>query len=327
MRIFSVIFLLIAAFIPMKGAAPLRIYHADREINASSFTFPMPTDVQAWALEVRGLSEPENKWRLYWNSDSAFREARFVEISVSYDELDGLSPMHSGVITVGIICDGRDSVLTEKKFKVEATQRNFACTVIAEHHSDGTTNIFSGPLFPEPIYKFSSEGPIHPLWGVASPGKWLSELIVMEEIPDLRLNSLTGLSEEEIAEKIESSRDALEGIWHYFDRVNNPELARPGGEYRLATLKNSSGGYDIIYLNGARTNLSEWEPGMLKGSLSPTIFPGHYDLIWYDAVFEQISTEASANFNPTDGVPSLLELNFPLFETVIRFSRELKPLK
>lgn len=128
----------------------------------------------------------------------------------------------------------------------------------------------------------------------------------------------TGWSHEELTEYIKASDDPAEGFWKYLDRENDPEYARPGGRYLLATVRNKdAGGYDIIYVDGARTYSDRWNPMMLKGRLIPTIFTSHYDLEWLDSSFEPMTEDLHADI--TDG--AILTLSFPMFKTVMRFSK------
>lgn len=109
---------------------------------------------------------------------------------------------------------------------------------------------------------------------------------------------------------------SLEGQWVYLDRDTNTDKALPGGEYRLAIVRSGSG-YDILYMEGARTCASEWKCGMLKGRLMPTAFDGHFLLEWYDAEGYPAGRENYATLEN----PSLLSMSFPLFDSMLRFSR------
>lgn len=114
-----------------------------------------------------------------------------------------------------------------------------------------------------------------------------------------------------------TSSDSIEGVWEYLDRTNDPQYARPGGRYTLATVANDDGGYDIVYINGAAVYSDSWKPGMLKGRLRPTIFIDHFDLEWIDSEFKPMTEDVHASV--TDG--SILTLSFPLYKSELRFSR------
>ncbi len=56
---------------------------------------------------------------------------------------------------------------------------------------------------------------------------------------------------------------------------------------------------------------------MLKGKLIPTLFEGHYDLVWYDGKMQRMDSDISASME--QGV--ILTLNFPLYRSKLRFSK------
>lgn len=111
-----------------------------------------------------------------------------------------------------------------------------------------------------------------------------------------------------------------EGFWKYLDRATDDGYARLGGEYTVGLVGDSDDGYEIIYVSGARTLRNDWECGMVKGRLRPTIFENHYDLTWYDAKMNAIDVECSATF--TDD--AILTLALPLLKATLRFSRILR---
>lgn len=109
----------------------------------------------------------------------------------------------------------------------------------------------------------------------------------------------------------------LEGIWKYLDRVTDERYSRLGGYYTIALLADDNGGYDIIYVDGARTNSKRWQCGMRKGRLTPTIFNNNFDLEWYDAEMVDCSDETSAQVEQD----VILGLSFPLLKSSLRFSK------
>lgn len=114
--------------------------------------------------------------------------------------------------------------------------------------------------------------------------------------------------------------DYHEGVWEYFDRVNDPDNVRPGGRYRLAVVRSGtiSGGYDMIYLGGAAVCRDLWQPGMVKGRLHPTLLLDVYDLQWYDATGNLLDDEASAVYDPNH---AFIRLTFPEHHAEMRLSR------
>ena len=110
--------------------------------------------------------------------------------------------------------------------------------------------------------------------------------------------------------------------WTYFDRTNNPDKARPGGEYVLLTLPDPDcdGAYLLVYVSGATTLPELWQPGTVKGRLTPTVFQNHYNLTWTTADPTVIlSRDCQASFN--DDL-TILTLSFPLEEATLRLSRQ-----
>ena len=116
------------------------------------------------------------------------------------------------------------------------------------------------------------------------------------------------------------SSDPLEGYWQYQDRDMEDKWLRLGGRYTVALVA-SHGGYDIIYVDGSQVNAPQWQFGLLKGHISRTIFDGHYDLVWIDAMFAPITHDAYAAFE--NGV--LMTLSFPVYNSQLRLSKVLQP--
>ena len=79
----------------------------------------------------------------------------------------------------------------------------------------------------------------------------------------------------------------------------------------------SDNGYDLIYIDGAQVKKSMWEPGMLKGHITPTLFTGNYDLMWIDATMEPIDNDCYATIE--NGI--ILTLNFPVYKSQVRLSK------
>lgn len=154
--------------------------------------------------------------------------------------------------------------------------------------------------------------------GILVRGQVSFNMAVSERIADQRHELSSQWNRPAIDNYFSSSlRPAPEGVWRYLDRDNDPRFARPGGYYELAIVANhQTGGYDIIYLDGANTASSLWEPGMLKGRLSPTAFSGHFDLQWFDASMQLIDSECSATIESS----AILRLDFPLLKSSMRFS-------
>ena len=120
----------------------------------------------------------------------------------------------------------------------------------------------------------------------------------------------------EIPALLAGSNDPIEGYWQIFDRSLEESLLRLGGDYKLAVVKDHDR-YAIIYLDGARVNAAQWKPGMVKGWLTPGVFPGLYSLEWLDAEGKPLSNSLSAQLTD-EGV---LTIQFPYQSSEIRLRR------
>lgn len=137
-------------------------------------------------------------------------------------------------------------------------------------------------------------------------------------IPDGHYIS-SGLNDKDvIMAATKNTKDSKCGIWKYLDRETDSDYSIPGGYYTLALINNDNG-YDIIYVDGAKTNKTRWTTGIIKGSLTRTRFADNFDLKWIDATGEIVSEECYATF---DG--DIMTLVFPLDKARLRFVKSLK---
>ncbi len=143
------------------------------------------------------------------------------------------------------------------------------------------------------------------------------EYVAVKEYADVAARLHTEWDEKKLHERFTVTTDKIEGLWTFLDRDNDPLWARPGGFYTLALVSTPDGGYDVLYVDGAKTNSSSWHPYMIKGHLKPTIFQNHYTLQWYDAEFNDAGPECSADLQG-DGI---MVFNFPLHHAWFRYSR------
>lgn len=121
---------------------------------------------------------------------------------------------------------------------------------------------------------------------------------------------------EALEEHFAASADPIEGYWKYLDRDMEEKWLRLGGRYTLAVVR-ADDGYDILYIEGAQVKKSLWQPCMIKGHITKTIFSGNYDLRWIDATMEPIGEDAYATIE--EGV--VLTLNFPIYKSQVRFAK------
>ena len=116
------------------------------------------------------------------------------------------------------------------------------------------------------------------------------------------------------------NEDLVIGKWSYLDRNIDEKRLKLGGKYTLAVVKNTNGGYDILYYEGAVVNNTKWQCGMLKGTLSPTRFSNNFDLAWYDSVMDVFSDDTYATIDDN----GILTLIFPVEKGQIRFVKDTK---
>lgn len=102
------------------------------------------------------------------------------------------------------------------------------------------------------------------------------------------------------------SSDEIEGVWEVYDRMLDDSRLRSGGNYRLAIVSRD-GGYELIYLSGAKTLPSLWQPGMKKGSLQSTSFRGVFDVCWLNPSGDPLPGEIKAQYES----PGVLSFQFP----------------
>lgn len=139
--------------------------------------------------------------------------------------------------------------------------------------------------------------------------------IILESTPDLAANLTTHYTAQQLDELVNATPP--QGIYTYLDRDTDSRRALAGGRYTLAVIKNDNNTFDIVYIDGAQINSPAWHKGMRKGILKPTIFADHYDLVWYDSMFNPITLDCNASIEQN----AILTLNFPLLKSSIRFSK------
>lgn len=115
-----------------------------------------------------------------------------------------------------------------------------------------------------------------------------------------------------------SGRDPMEGHWRLLDRSLDENLLRLGGSYDCALLRTPEGGYELVYLSGARVNAGGWLPGRVKAVFKPSGFEGVFNCTWFDAEGLPLSNEVTANRND-DGTE--LTISFPYQDSWLRLRK------
>ncbi|MCM1521333.1 MAG: hypothetical protein NC039_01615 [Muribaculaceae bacterium] len=322
MRHLLAIFALLLPLLMSGGHGTERVYHqAPVQLCDSVITLP-------------SVAAPGGKFRV--EARVALCDLREQEVfsrgswSLSLNPTEGIDTLRVslrwGNTAYGDILDRRftlmtislgDSVISSEEVKgFVGTSGTYSTLAVAV--GDGVGEVSGGSRGVNPIGSFRlPEGFVPSSSSVTVAGAGTVSLLVSETEPQMEAALSTGWDESTLDSQLASSSDPVEGYWDYLDRENDPHLARLGGRYRLALVRNGSGGYDIIYISGAQTHASRWKPFMRKGRLTPTIFKDHYTLEWIDAEFDE--TVRDIHGDVTEG--AILTLSFPLLKTQLRFSK------
>lgn len=256
-------------------------------------------------------------------------------ITISKTEIndDIISSTSGTVITISIDSSGSEKILTQQTFN-DQTLPFAGETLWNIELSDGRLRVVAGanqpaeitdiPLDLSPLTSFgfaaSPAGEILisdiSYQPASNPSSYYSSILLPHYPKDQNSLNETADITKQIHQIIEESDDPIEGYWEIFDRTLDEALLKLGGEYKLAIVKNHDR-YDIIYLDGARVNGSRWRPGMLKGILTPSSFPGLLNLEWFDSEGKSLSYSVTAQ----TGYNGTLTLQFPYHSSVIRLRK------
>lgn len=308
---------------------PSRHYYRLGELcDSMARVASLPVGSRYVVMEARGSLAADRErpgasacwWGISWGGDSSRYE---VSMRGRNTDFGNVSDEYLVDVTASrIAADGTREVICSSSVSAGMAMAGGANTLSVELKADSVAHVYVGKNSLSHVLSFdavgcSGEGAG---WYVVSRGCWQPVMVMDEAAEDPSPALVTAWTRDSIARYLIDRRgaDAGEGIWTYFDRSNNPAKGMVGGRYMLATVRNDAGGYDIIYLGGAMRARNRWSEGMLKGRLSPTIFRGHFDLLWYDVWMQPVSDEANATLQQ-DG--ALLEIAFPIYETTFRFSR------
>lgn len=309
-------------------AKSVKTYH-DEFLGIDSDTLirlPMPDAHYLFkAVELRGSAvrrstkkpDPRNRYGVVWDmSDSANFCSATLRLSGSDDDLIDsrcveltIARHRSGcpieIIKTISLRSGVDAVGGDNSLAVELSD-------------NGQIRILAGNKSLNQVFSTDADRTaIDNGLGILIEGSPDISLIATETIADPKENVTTDWDLTSIEKYFATTNRPLpEGRWTYLDRNNDPQYARPGGKYQLAVVATPGGGYDILYIDGASTGSSSWTAGMRKGRLTPTVFSGHFDLVWYDSTMQVVDAECNATLESA----SILRLDFPLLKSSMRFS-------
>jgi len=187
---------------------------------------------------------------------------------------------------------------------------------------DGTYTLLGGNREYVPLIAVDTRAVLPDSVGLlVSPGGLISlDYITLdvssERVPDPRLG-VSHFADSDVRKSYFSrSTDPIEGEWVLYDRTFEDTRLRPGGDYRLAVVSDS-GGYSLIYLSGARKNVSSWIMGMEKGRMSRTSFANVFDVCWLDPAGHYLEGEIKAQFI----APDILTMQFVDHASTLRLRK------
>ena len=264
-------------------------------------------------LERNG--ESKSKSRVVWNYQSP-KKYCFVELSWRNTNYGDFTDERQAILRIGKCVNGNDSIVITKIFDKKVNMSTGCNTIVVEGNEE-RFKVYVGSERLNPVGELIDKNNLSGRCGIISTVKTKISKFIVETTPNIKQSLKTSFKEEMLKEKFHSNQQIHEGFWSYLDRNNDVKYAIVGGRYRIALIKDNDD-YLLIYLSGAQTNQINWAEGMIKGRLKPTIFQNHYDLIWYDSMFDIIDADAYATI-----VDSILTLEFPLYKTQIRFYKEM----
>ncbi len=269
-------------------------------------------------FQLRGSSKADAaEWGIIWDmtDSTSFTRARLTTPASSRFDDDFGS--HFGLI-VERVDSGLATVLYEAEpGSQKGVGRGFnTLKLISDDPVGRTARLYAGQKELRHVAAVPLNGGKFAVW--VGKGKDLMLRRQMLEIDTVALPAMTAL---DMDTALSEESDSVQGEWEFLDRdVRNNQVSL-GGRYRIVTIADSSGGYEIIYIGGADINPRIWQPGCVKGYLRPTNFQGDFDLVWFDSLGRRLQGEQSATLT---GNGELLQLNFPLIGAQVRFRKVLR---
>ena len=150
---------------------------------------------------------------------------------------------------------------------------------------------------------------------VSKPIRCISNVVYRKRFKPSRFDDT-----QHLLEYLKHSTDSIEGLWEYFDSDINTPAVQLGGNYVFASVRNTTGSYDLIYLDGMRLNQRFWQPFMVRAHLLRTIFINNFDVEWLNSDRTEVYDyhDVYAQFEQN----SIMSLYFPEFKSKMRFRRQ-----
>ncbi len=280
------------------------------------------------AVEIRAslpnTKQQQNPWKehfgiRYHETALGYTQATLTPANTDYLNLNDRTGMLLTIVRHNNI-QNTDSLIHSSLLTDHMAYGREENSMAIEIYNTGNIKIFAGKRELALAYEYHESNAIHGERSIVINGIADVTLIVDESEPDPAsvLNTTWTLSR--LNDYFANQRTALkplEGYWQYFDQDTNDRYCRLGGRYRIAIIDDGAGGYNILYVSGAKIYPDKWISGMRKGHMQPTVFNNNYDLEWIDAEMKPILSESYAVMEQN----SLLTFNFPLLKSVIRMYR------
>lgn len=322
--------LLSSVLINLCRADELRRYYQPMVCHTDScVTVNMADSTISQALEIRAslpkMTEREGKSEHRYSILFPLTQGdKTLEIRISPGTEAYNHSMEKQYISIEVLMNQKDSsrTLFDKKIYKGVSFGRGANSISVEWNNDGRFTLYAGERTLAEVGEFDIHNDSIDLSrpiGILNHGTLNIIDLIYAWTPDPAKGLHTGIDVAHLYKQL-SEKDiaAPEGIWKYLDRDTDERYGRLGGNYLIGIRKADNGkDFDIIYLGGAKVFSDKWQPGMLKGKLIPTLFEGHYDLVWYDGKMQRMDSDISASVE--QGV--ILTLNFPLYRSKLRFSK------
>lgn len=299
-------------------------YYKQLSLNADSIILSkldeniLSVDIEARVKVIQNRErdgKSKSLWRLLWNYQST-NNYNYIELTWNNTNFGDILDVRQAIVNIVEVKNSRQKVVKSVALERGVNLSTGFNTILVEAKGS-KYNVFVGDDELMYIGTFSNDSLFGSCGLIASVDSYVSNFVVNSEY-DISKTIFTQNTEQTLIEKFKiSSSSSIEGFWSYLDRNNDPDWARLGGRYRFALVKNAND-FDIIYIGGAEINKLNWKEGMIKGRLKSTIFQNHYDVEWYDSMFDIIDEDSHATIKD-----SILTIEFPIYKTQIRFYKEL----
>lgn len=316
----SLLSLLLA--VPMSCFGQIREYYdssrlgADLSLSVDTLALSSVVDLRCALVDDKAVrGDSPYWWSFVWNYADG-RNYEYVRVRSRGSDFGDLLDRRAVVVSVGVVADGMDSIVESAEVRKDiGAVRGYLS--LALEWRDSALNVYFGSKSLTRIMAVDRKHPVLSDARIMSEGRVDVEYAVVETVPDPAVELASGWDAERLRMRMERPLDDMEGLWTFFDRETDDYRARLGGRYTLACVADGSGGYLLLYIDGAEVNASAWRPLMIKGRLTTTQYENNYDLKWYDSVMSPMSSEDFAVYDEE----GLLTLNFPIHRSKIRMSK------